>query len=87
MDRHSGTMRGRRTARGGRSAVGKSPQMATLFAPRSNPAIKGFCGRLVEAGKPTKVALMACTRKLLTILGPVLRNRTQLRRAWPQARA
>jgi transposase len=51
--------------------------MATLLcATRHNPAIREFYGRLVGSGKPKKVALTACMRKLLSILGAILRNRT-----------
>ncbi len=57
LDRDSGTLRGIRTAWGGRAAVRKTLYMATLSATRSNPAIREFYGRLVAAGKPKKVAL------------------------------
>jgi hypothetical protein len=51
--------------------------MATLCATRHNPAmIRQFYGRLVACGKPKKVALTACMRKLLSILGAILRKRT-----------
>jgi transposase len=51
--------------------------MATLLcANRHNPAIREFYERLVASGKPKKVALTACMRKLLTILAAILRNRT-----------
>ncbi len=76
LNRDSGTLRGIRTVWGGRSAVRKTLYMATLSATRSNPAIKSFYGRLVAAGKPKKVALTACMRKLLAIVGAVLRNRS-----------
>ena len=76
LNRDSGTLRGIRTTWGGRSSVRKTLYMATLSATRSNPAIQEFYGRLVAAGKPKKVALTACMRKLLAILGAVLRNRS-----------
>ncbi len=50
--------------------------MAALAATRYDPTIREFYGRLVAAGKPKKLALVACMRKLLTILGAVLRERT-----------
>ena len=50
--------------------------MATLCATRYNPAIREFYERLVASGKPKKVALTACMRKLLSILAAILRNRT-----------
>ena len=52
------------------------PLDGTLCAPRRNPAIREFYGRLVASGKPKKVALTACMRKLLTILAAILRNWT-----------
>ncbi len=50
--------------------------MATLSAARYNPPIKEFYKRLRQAGKPAKVALIACERKLLVILNAVLRTQT-----------
>ncbi|SEI28517.1 transposase [Paraburkholderia hospita] len=47
--------------------------MAALVATRHNPAIRLFYRRLVEAGKPKKVALVACMRKLLTILNAMVK--------------
>ncbi len=76
LNRDSGTLRGVRTVWGGRSGVRTTLYMATLSATRCNPAIREFYRRLVAAGKPKKVALTACMRKLLTILAAVLRNRT-----------
>ena len=64
---------------GGRSEVRTPLNMATLCATRHNPAIRKFYGCLVASGKPKKVALTACMRKLLTILAAVLRNRTPWR--------
>jgi transposase len=61
---------------GGRSGVRTTLYMATLCATRHNPAIREFYGRLVASGKPKKVALTACMRKLLSILAAILRNRT-----------
>jgi transposase len=84
LNRDSGSLRGIRTTWGGRSAVRKALYMATLSATRHNPAIRGFYRRLVAAGKPKKVALTACIRKVLTILAAVLRNRTPWR---PEVRA
>ena len=50
--------------------------MATLVATRHNPVIRDFYTRLLKAGKPRKVALVACMRKLLTILNAMVRNNT-----------
>jgi transposase len=76
LNRDSGTLRGIRTVWGGRSGVRTTLYMATLCATRHNRAIREFYGRLVASGKPKKVALTACMRKLLTILAAILRNRT-----------
>lgn len=62
---------------GGRSGVRTALYMAALVAARYNPAIKMFYVRLVDAGKPKKVALVACMRKLLTILNAMIRNRKE----------
>jgi transposase len=74
INRDSGKMRGRRTIFGGRAGVRSSLYMAALVATRFNPVIKAFYMRLVAAGKPKKVALVACMRKLLTILNAMLRK-------------
>lgn len=74
INRDSGRMRGRRTIFGGRAGVRTALYMATLVATRFNPVIKEFYGRLLAAGKPKKVALVACMRKLLTILNAMLRK-------------
>jgi transposase len=76
VNRDSGTLRGVRTIWGGRSGVRTVLYMATLCAVRFNSNIKVFYERLRAKGKPKKVALTACMRKLLTILGVMLRNRT-----------
>lgn len=75
LNRDSGTLRGIRTVWGGRSGIRTTLYMATLCATRCNPTILEFHGRLVAAGKPKKVALTACMRKLLTILGAILKSR------------
>ena len=72
----SGTLRGRRLVWGGRARVRTALYMATLVATRHNPVIRAFYQRLCAAGKPKKVALVACMRKLLTILNAMLRHRT-----------
>jgi transposase len=75
LNRDSGTMRGRRTTWGGRAGVRSALYMAALVAARHNPVIAAFYKRLRAAGKPSKVALTACMRKLLTILNAILRDR------------
>lgn len=72
MSNDSGKMRGKRTTRGGRKAVGNALYMATLSAVRFNPPLKAFYSRLLEAGKPKKVAMVACMRKLIILLNSLL---------------
>ena len=74
--RDSGTWRGQRHMRGGRALVRTALYMAALVAARHNPIIKAFYHRLVAVGKPKKVALTACMRKLLTILNAMVRSNT-----------
>lgn len=73
FDRDSGKWRGRRAIFGGRAAVRSVLYMATVAAARCNPAIKPLYQRLRSAGKPAKLALIACLRKLLTILNTMLK--------------
>ena len=70
----SGQRTGKRRVWGGRAQVRAVVYMATLTAVRFNPVLKAFYERLVQAGKPKKVALVACMRKLLTILNAMLRD-------------
>lgn len=74
FNRDSGLFRGRRTVWGGRAPVRAVLYMATLVAVRYNPALKTFYTRLRTTGKPPKLALTACMRKLLTILNAVARD-------------
>lgn len=74
MNRDSGTMRGRRTVSGGRGRVRAVLYMGALVASRHNPVIRSFYQRLLAAGKPKKLALTACMRKLLTILNSMVRS-------------
>jgi transposase len=76
MNRDSGQYRGKRMIQGGRPAVRQALYMAALVASRHNPVIRDFYQRLRLAGKPPKVALTACMRKLLVILNAMLKNRT-----------
>lgn len=84
FNRDSGTLRGRRTVWGGRARVRGALYMATLVATRFNPVIKAFYQRLLAAGKPKKVALVACMRKLLTILNAMLKHRSPWQPTDPQ---
>lgn len=74
LNRDSGTFRGKRIVWGGRDSVRTALYMATLVATRHNPVIHAFYTRLCRAGKPKKVALTACMRKLLTILNAMLKH-------------
>jgi transposase len=74
FNRDSGTMRGKRTIFGGRAQVRCALYMATIVAMRHNRVIKTFYERLLAAGKPKKVAIVACMRKLLTILNAMVRT-------------
>ncbi|MGH8251521.1 MAG: IS110 family transposase [Steroidobacteraceae bacterium] len=73
----SGTLHRRRHIRGGRFELRRTLYMATLAAARHNPVIRAHYRRLVDAGKFKKVALIACMRKLLTILNAMARNHTE----------
>ena len=80
FSRDSGKMRGRRTVWGGRAALRACLYTAAVAAARgSNPAIAGFYKRLRRAGKPAKVALTACLRKLVVTLNAMLRTNTAWR--------
>lgn len=75
LNRDSGPRRGTRCIWGGRADVRRSLYMGVVTAIRCNPTIRAFWDRLRKAGKKPKVALVACMRKLLTILNAVLRFR------------
>lgn len=70
----SGKMHGKRAIWGGRAAVRNVLYMAALSATRCNPVIRAHYQHLLEEGKPKKVALVACMRKLLTILNAMIRT-------------
>lgn len=76
LNRDSGTLRGKRLVYGGRAPVRAALYMAALVASKCNPVIRAFYQRLRAAGKPAKVALTACMRKLLTILNAMARSGT-----------
>jgi transposase len=76
LNNDSGSRRGKRFVQAGRAAVRTALYMAALSASRFNPTIKAFYERLTNAGKPKKVALTACMRKLLTILNAMVKNGT-----------
>jgi transposase len=72
--RQSGQWRGKSFIGGGRTAVRAALFMGALVAKRYNPVLKAFFDRLVAAGKPKMVALIAVARKLLTILNAIIRD-------------
>ena len=74
FNRDSGPHRGKRSVWGGRATVRSTLYMSALVASRCNPVLRDFYQRLLEAGKPKKVALTACARKLLTILNTMART-------------
>jgi transposase len=76
INRDSGTCRGRRMIMGGRASVRTALYMPTLTAIRHNPALQAFYQRLIARGRPAKVAITACMRKLLVILNAILRDHT-----------
>jgi transposase len=76
LNRDSGVMRGKRLVWGGRASVRTALYMAAMCAIRYNPVIRAYYQRLLSRGKPRKVALVACMRKLLVILNTMARTGT-----------
>ena len=74
--RDSGKFKGQRRIRGGRASMRCVLYMATLSATKWNPVIKAHYAQLIARGKPFKVAMVACMRKLLVILSAMARSRT-----------
>ena len=72
--RQSGKWRGKSSVAGGRAPVRSALFMGAMVAAKHNPVLKAFHARLIEAGKPKLVAIIAVARKLLTILNAVLRD-------------
>lgn len=72
--RDSGTHHGRRRVRGGRTEVRRVLYLAAMTGIRFNPVLKPYYAHLVAAGKPRKVALIACAHKLLVILNAIARD-------------
>jgi transposase len=70
----SGTMKGQRSIQGGRASVRSVLYMATVTAIRFNPVIKAFAQTLDQRGKPKKVQIVACMRKLLGFLNAMIRD-------------
>lgn len=76
FNRDSGQMRGKRMISGGRATVRTGLYMAALVATRHNPVIRDYYQRLLERGKPKKVALVACMHKLVVILNAMVEHDT-----------
>jgi transposase len=74
LSNDSGKHRGKRFVWGGRADVRAVLYMATVSAIRCNPAIQAFAERLKQAGKPAKVVIVACMRKLLTVMNAMVKN-------------
>lgn len=74
MTQESGKWKGKARIIGGRAPIRSVLYMATMAATRYNPVIKQFYQRLIEKGKLPKVAIIACSRKLLTILNAMIRD-------------
>lgn len=74
FNRDSGTHRGQRVIWGGRAQVRRTLYMAVVAALRCNPVIRNFYQHLRANGKPAKIALTACMRKLLTIMNAMLKH-------------
>lgn len=74
FNRDSGPHKGKRCISGGRKSVRSVLYMAALAAMRCNPVIKAFANRLAQHGKPFKVVITACMRKLLVILNAILKS-------------
>jgi transposase len=81
FNRDSGQFRGKRAIKGGRASVRAVLYMGALAAAQHNPIIRALYRRLLSVGKPKKLALVACMRKLLTILNAIVRNGTLWRPA------
>jgi len=76
FNRDSGRLRGKRSIRGGRASVRTALYLGVLSAVRFNPVLATFYRRLLDAGKHKKVALLACVRKLVTMLNAMMRDHT-----------
>jgi transposase len=77
FNRDSGRFQGKRSIWGGRAAVRSVLYMAAITARTHNPVIREFAKRLEAAGKPFKVVITACMRKLLVILNAMIKNKTE----------
>ncbi|RWX52786.1 transposase, partial [Photobacterium chitinilyticum] len=74
MNRESGRYKGLRKIQGGRAQVRTVLYMAMMSAMQCNPVFKSTYQRLLAEGKPKKVAIIACVRKMINILNSMLRD-------------
>jgi transposase len=81
FNKDSGAWRGHRMISGGRSCVRNVLYMAALVAIRHNPVVKATYQRLVQRGRPKKIAIIACLRQLLTILNAIIRTKSEWQNA------
>ena len=79
--RDSGLFKGKRRIWGGRAHVRRALYLAAFIASRYDPTLKAFRNRLQDAGKPTKTALIATARKLVTILNAMMKNNVDYRKS------
>ena len=79
LNQDAGTHSGHRIVWGGRAGVRAALDLAALVATRYHPLLRAFYQRLLQRGKPKKVALTACMQKLLTMLNALLKYRTPWR--------
>ena len=70
----SGTLRGQRRCWGGRARIRAVLYMAAVAATRFNPVIRALYRRLRAKGKPAKLALTACMRRMITILNAMVKT-------------
>lgn len=85
INNDSGTFRGNRSTRHGRTVPRSTLYMAALTATRFNPTIRHFYERLLQNGKPRKVAIVACMRKLIIILNQMIKNDSPWQPQYPTA--
>ncbi len=83
LNKDSGKMRGKRMIAGGRAEVRQALYMAAVSATRFNPLIRPFYLRLIQAGKPVKVALVACMRKMLVIINAMIKRKQPFQASCP----
>lgn len=74
INHDSGTFQGKRKTQGGRKKVRTALYLSTMTAIQHHPTLKPMYQRLVNAGKPKKVAIVACMRKQLSILNAMVKN-------------